>query len=226
MNISPACTLVVADDHQLVRLGIASLAAQHASLSILGEAADGEQALEMVQQLRPRILLLDLNMPKRSGLEVLRALTADSSITTKVLVLTSHIDTRGIREALSLGVRGVLLKSDVATRLIEAIEAVMSGEYFINGQSVTNVAAVLQALTEQLAGTSPNTIGLSPRELEVVALVAQGAANQDIADALKISQDTVKRHLTNAFDKTGVSSRLELALFALHHGLTGNSPDV
>lgn len=210
--------VVLADDHPVVRLGIRTLLGTTPGISVVGEASDGEEAVTLTRELQPDVLLLDLAMPRLPGLEALREVTAGTAAV-KTLLLTSTIESQQILEALQLGARGVVLKEAVTDDLVRAVRAVANGQHWLRGGPVTNLVQVLRDLMAEAAPSPKNTFGMSPRELEVVALVAQGSTNKDIGAQLGISEETVKRHLTNVFDKTGVSTRLELALFAMHHGL-------
>lgn len=210
--------VVLADDHPVVRLGIRTLLGTTPGIAVVGEASDGEEAVTLTRELQPDVLLLDLAMPRLPGLEALREVTAGTAAV-KTLLLTGTIESQQILEALQLGARGVVLKDAVTEDLVRAVRAVANGQHWLRGGPVTNLVQVLRDLMAEAAPAPKNTFGMSPRELEVVALVAQGSTNKDIGAQLGISEETVKRHLTNVFDKTGVSTRLELALFAMHHGL-------
>ncbi len=189
-------------------------------MKVIAEAKDGVEALNMVRTLRPDILLLDLAMPNMPGMDALRELTSESSSTsTRTIVLTGLIDKRQILEALQLGARGVVLKDAVVDHLSACIRAVMQGQYWLEGRPVQNLVQVLRDLAAQTAAPPRKTFGLTPRELEVVSLITEGSTNKHIAHTFGISEETVKRHLTNIFNKLGVGNRLELALFALNHNL-------
>jgi two-component system nitrate/nitrite response regulator NarL len=142
-----------------------------------------------------------------------------------VILLTAAIEKTEIVEALQLGARGLVLKESATAVLLQAIRVVMTGQYWVGGESLSDL---LQALRHQPVATAavevPRTFGLTPRELQIIRAVVSAYGNKEIADSLAISEKTVKHHLTNIFDKVGVSSRLELALFALHHGLEQTDP--
>jgi DNA-binding NarL/FixJ family response regulator len=138
----------------------------------------------------------------------------------KIILLTSTISTQQVIEALQIGARGIVLKDSVAGDLGESLRAVLSGDYWIGGQRVANLLTALHGLMAKAAAVpEKKTFGLTPRELEVVTCIVEGCSNKDVAKQFSISEETVKRHLSNIFDKTGVSTRLELALFAISHKL-------
>ena len=202
----------------MVRIGLRNMLQADNHMRIVAEARDGAEALNMVRTLRPDILLLDLAMPRMPGMDALRELTSEST-TTRTIVLTGLVDKRQILEALQLGARGVVLKDAVVEHLSACIRAVMQGQYWLDGRPVQNLVQVLRDLAAQTAPPSRKTFGLTGRELEVVTLITEGSTNKHIAVSFGISEETVKRHLTNIFNKLGVGNRLELALFALNHNL-------
>jgi DNA-binding NarL/FixJ family response regulator len=191
-----------------------------ARLSVVGEAIDGEDALAQTILLQPDILLLDLHMPRLNGIDALRGIL-DRAPGVKVLLLSSAISHQQIIEALQLGAWGVVLKTSIAEDITRSIDAVLRGHYWVIGRSFSSLRAALQYVDQQAALAAPqrSTFGLTPREIEVVSGIVEGCSNKDIALKLTISEETVKRHLSNIFDKTGVSTRLELALFAINHKL-------
>ncbi len=214
--------ILIADDHPVVRFGVRRMLQTHSHYSIVGEAADGKEAIREMRETQPDILLLDLNMPMLPGLETLRELTT-IQVPTKTVLLTSAISPREILEALQLGARGVVMKDALTTDLSECISTVMQGHYWLGRRPVTNLVQVLNDLMEEVKEPPRNTFGLTIRELEVVRLIAQGMTNKDIAQECKIAEETVKRHLKNIFDKVGVWNRLELALFAINNHLATES---
>ena len=210
--------VLIADDHPVVRVGLRNMLQADPAIKVVGEARDGVEALELARTLRPDILLLDLAMPNVAGMDALREMTG-GNLETRTIVLTGLIDKRQVLEALQLGARGVVLKDAVVEHLSACIRAVMQGQYWLEGRPVQNLVQVLRDLTAQTASPPRKTYGLTGRELEVVTLITEGCTNKDIAKTFGISEETVKRHLTNIFNKLGVGNRLELALFALNHNV-------
>ena len=215
-----AIRVVVADDHPVVRIGVRNMLAQGSGFEVVGEATDGDEAITQTLKLKPDVLLLDLLMPRLSGFETMRAVMSGTSAT-KILLLTSTIATQQIIEALHIGARGIVLKEALANHLQTAIRTVFAGDYWIGGKRVVNLVSALNDLMQQASIPQHKTYGLTPRELEVVGCIVEGCSNRDIAKQFSLSEETVKRHLSNIFDKTGVSTRLELALFAIAHHLVG-----
>ena len=210
--------VVIADDHPVVRIGVTNMLTEEDGFQVVGEAADGNEAITQTLELTPDILLLDLQMPHLPGLEAMRAIM-NGSPTVKILLLTSTITTQQIIEALHIGARGIVLKDALIGHLHTAIRTVSGGDYWIGGKRVVNLVSALHDLMQQAAMPQRKTYGLTPRELEVVGAIVEGCSNRDIAKQFTLSEETVKRHLSNIFDKTGVSTRLELALFAIAHHL-------
>jgi two-component system nitrate/nitrite response regulator NarL len=215
--------IVIADDHPIFRDGLRRLLEAEPDLKVLGEASDGAEAVRLARTLKPDILLLDLAMPKHPGLEALRDLSTGAGTNTtpvRVILLTAAAEKSQIVEALQLGARGVVLKDSATQLLLKAIHTVMSGEYWVGRESVSNLVQYLRTLVQSSSDEArQKKFGLTPRELEIVAAVVAGYSNKEIAEYFKISEDTVKHHLSNIFDKLGVSTRLELALFAVNQSL-------
>ncbi len=213
--------ILIADDHPIFRDGLKRLLESEPDFKVVGEACDGVEAVKLVRQLKPEILLLDLAMPRRPGLEALREMNSGpTSSSVRVILLTAAAEKDQIVEALQLGARGVVLKDSATQILLKSIRAVMNGEYWVGRESVANLVQYLRTLVDSSSHESrKKRYGLTPRELEVISAVVAGYANKEIAEYFKISEDTVKHHLSNIFDKVGVSTRLELALFAVNQSL-------
>jgi len=213
--------ILIADDHPIFRDGLKRLLESERDFTVVGEACDGVEAVKLVRQLKPEILLLDLAMPRRPGLEALREMNSEpASSSVRVILLTAAAEKEQIVEALQLGARGVVLKDSATQILLKSIRAVMKGEYWVGRESVANLVQYLRTLVDSSSNESrKKKFGLTPREFEVISAVVAGYANKEIAEYFKISEDTVKHHLSNIFDKVGVSTRLELALFAVNQSL-------
>ena len=206
--------IVIADDHPVVRIGVRNMLSEKDGFDVVGDANDGDEAITQTLELEPDIL----QMPRLPGLEAMRAIM-NGTPTVKILLLTSTITTQQIIEALHIGARGIVLKDALASHLQTAIRTVFSGDYWIGGKRVINLVSALHDLMLQAVVPQRKTYGLTPRELDVVGCIVEGCSNRDIAKQFTLSEETVKRHLSNIFDKTGVSTRLELALFAIAHHL-------
>lgn len=217
-NARGAARILIADDDPIVREILRNMLSAGNDFSIVGEARNGEETVRMARDLKPDLLLLDLLMPNLPGLDALKEMTT-SDFLVRTLVLSASVTKQQVLQALQLGARGVVRK-DALGELVSAIRAVLDGQYWLDGKIVPNVVQLLNELAASTkSAPARNDFGLTPRELEIVALVTEGCGNREIAGRLTISEETVKRHLTHVFDKVGMSTRLELALFALDHNL-------
>ena len=227
-----AVRVVLADDECLFRASLRQLLAVPASVikdvygvdvgagfEVVGEAGSGEDTVRVVRSVRPALLLLDLSMPRMSGLEALRDLGACREGVRTVL-LAGTIDRTQLLTAVRLGVQGLLLKDVTTEVLFEAIMCVMAGRYWLGQTLVSDLLETVRPLIAS-SGTSGGmlTYGLTPRERQVLTMVAAGCSNKEIAGQCGISAQTIKHHLTRMFDKLGVSNRLEAAMIATERGL-------
>src|ERR1700747_3305008 len=208
--------ILVADDHAIFRGGLRKLLEAANDISIVGEASNGLQCIRMLEKLRPDILLLDLRMPEKDGWGVLEEVNFDS-LPTRTIVLTAAEDDRDVVRAMRLGARGVVLKHSASDLLVKSIRTVHNGEIWLDNRMTAEVIDAFKKSAE--SGQRREKPLLSDREKEIVQLVAQGFRNREIGEKLFISEQTVKNHLHNIFDKLGVFDRLELALYAIHHRL-------
>ncbi|HSM86467.1 MAG TPA: response regulator transcription factor [Candidatus Limnocylindrales bacterium] len=204
-------SIVIADDHAVLRESLASLLSTEEDFVVEGRAANGQEALAQVQELRPDVLVLDLFMPQADGFEVLRTLDRAGSRVAAV-VLTGSDSELDYAQAVKLGARGLVLKSDGPEKLFAAIRTVSNGELAFSDELAQQV---LTTMTAETRASANSLTRLSERERQIAYYVARGMKNKDIGHALSISENTVKRHLQSIFTKTGARDRLELAVLAL-----------
>jgi two-component system, NarL family, response regulator LiaR len=212
--------ILLADDHVMLRQGTAELLRREADIEVVGEAVNGEEAVSLANLTQPDIVVMDIRMPVLSGIEATRIIR-ESLPQVQVLVLTAHDDDQYIFSLLQAGASGYLLKTAPVSELVKAIRQVQAGESPLD-------PAIARKVVVRMSGSAPaspapaedgqSLEALTPRELEVLQLLAQGLSNRNIAEALFISDRTVQAHLTSIFAKTQVSSRLEAVLNAIRRG--------
>ena len=214
--------IAIVDDHPIFRTGLHRLLDEQPAFDVVAEGEDGADVGSIVHRHKPEILLLDLTMPKVGGLSALEALR-DAGHEIKAVILTASAKQEDYVQAMIAGARGIILKDTSAALLFKAIRKVQQGEVWLDRKTT---AAVLSefASPDRPASSSRDVPNLSKRELEIVGYVAQGFRNKEIASRMFISEQTVKNHLHNVFEKVGVSDRLELALYAIDRKLTGIKP--
>ena len=206
--------IIIADDHKLIRQGIIQLLEFDEDIEIVGQAKDGIECLSLINKIDADVLLLDINMPRKNGIEVLQTIK-NRNIKIKVLILTIHNETEYLVKAVDIGVNGYNLKDSGFDELKEAIHCVFDGESYIQ-------PSLLPALNSRLVKRDidkEKIERLSKREMGVLTLVAQGSSNRDIAKILEISERTVKNHLSNIFKKIEVVDRTQAAVFAIRNNL-------
>ena len=206
--------VMLADDHILIREGLRQLLEFDGSIEVIAEAGDGEECLELLEENKPDVLLLDINMPKKNGIEVLKNIK-ERNIEIKVLILTVHNEIEYLMKAVEIGVDGYIMKDSDLDELKNAITTVISGENYIQPK-------LIPALNKKLVSMDNDKEkieSLTDRELEVLILVAKGMFNKEIGITLDISERTVKNHLSNIFKKIEVSDRTQAAVFAIKNDL-------
>lgn len=206
--------IIISDDHALIREGLKQLLEFDGDISVIEEAANGEECIEKVIRYNPDVLLLDINMPKKNGIEVLENLR-DRGLNQKVIILTVHNEVEFILKAMDLNVNGYILKDSCSSEIKQAIYTVMKGEVFIQKELVPEFNSKL--LKRDI--DKEKIKSLTKRELEILKLVSNGQSNRDLATALNISERTVKNHLSSLFKKLDVEDRTQAAVFAIKNDL-------
>ena len=206
--------IMIADDHSLIREGLKNLLELEGDIEVVAEAEDGMQCLDKLEYITPDVLLLDINMPKKNGLEVLRVLK-DRKSKVKVLVLTVHNETEYLMKAVDIGIDGYVLKDSESSELKKSIFAIVDGETYIQ-------PSLIPALNSKMIEKDKDGAKidlLTRRELEVLKLLAVGMYNKEVAEKLDISERTVKNHVSNIFKKIEVTDRTQAAVFAIRNNL-------
>lgn len=210
-HVSKPIRLVIADDHAILLESLSALLGMQPDFEVVAKALNGTEAVQMVERYRPDILVLDLLMPEGDGFSVLRTLER-SNIRVASVVLTGSENQLDYVQAVKLGARGLVLKGDNPEKLFTAIRTVANGELAFSSDLANQVVTAIATEPREQPG---NLTRLSRREQQIVALIARGMKNKDIAQELRISENTVKRHLQSVFSKTGTRDRLELAVLAV-----------
>jgi len=205
--------ILIADDHELFRRGIAAELTQVPGWVVAADAANGRDAASMAAELKPDIIVLDLTMPELNGLEAARKILA-ADPAARILILTAHESEQVVREVLSAGARGYVLKSDAGRVLVTAVQALLDGRYFFTS---TVAQMVLDGYLRSEARDADAAHTLSAREREIVQLLAEGNSNKDIARALDISVNTAETHRSNIMRKMGFASLAELVRYAIRN---------
>ncbi|NMC33380.1 MAG: response regulator transcription factor [Veillonellaceae bacterium] len=213
--------VLLADDHKLLRAGLKLLLQRNPDLSVVGEAADGEQTLQLFRQLEPDLLLLDLSMPNMDGLECLREIKSRNPAA-KVIVLTMHEDENYIKQAMQAGAAAYVHKSAADTDLFKAIEAVRAGEIYLSQQDSKLLLQVLLNQEPDTVDKQAPYVLLSPREREVLRLIAHGYSMAEVAEKLSLSIKTVDTYKVRLMEKLAVTKKSELVSYALKYGLLVN----
>ncbi|CAL61811.1 nitrate/nitrite response regulator protein [Herminiimonas arsenicoxydans] len=217
----PPISVLLIDDHTLFRSGIRSLLQRYPEFSVVGEAADGVEGIKRARQLQPDVVLLDLNMPGISGLQTLQLMLQDCP-NTAVIMLTVSEDAEDLGVALQSGARGYLIKNIDADYLVRAIQRAAAGEAVVAEAMTSKLIAQLQNAGQRTEVRS-ELDKLTPRERDILACLARGESNKLIARTLDVADSTVKIHVQNILKKLNLSSRVQAAIFAVGHGVTGAS---
>ena len=211
--------ILIVDDHAIVREGQRALIDTEPGMEVVGEAADGDEAVESARSLKPDVILLDLILPRKEGIEVIGEIKADNPQAC-ILVLTSFSEDEKVYAAIKAGAIGYLLKDSSPQEILDAIYAVYRGEMSMHPTIANKVMRELQ----RSSSLPPTEEPLTAREVEVLKLVAEGLPNQEIAERLVISEPTVRTHVTNILSKLHLANRTQAALYALREGLADLNP--
>ncbi len=215
--------LLIADDHPIFRQGLRGILSGEPDIDIVGEASDGNQAIELARSLSPDVVLVDAQVSNKDGIEVARVIKTQQP-RTGIIVMTAHDDEEQLFHAIKVGAAGYYLKDVQPDVLIDAIRRVSNGEYLINESVLTKPLVASRVLKQfrdlalQGQDVEPLFVPLSAREIEVLEYIARGNSNKEIARALKISDQTVKNHITSILRKLAVNDRTQAVVYALRHG--------
>ena len=212
----PPIRVLIADDHRLFRQGLRQICETVGGFEVVGEAENGQVAVDLARQLKPDVILMDINMPVLDGVQA-TSFIAENTPAVRVIILTMYRQDRYVFEAIKAGARGYLLKDIDEQNLIDAIRAVYRGEALINPSMAARLLDEFRRLS-QASATTADTENLTPAEMEVLRLVAQGADNKAVADQLALSERTVANRLSGIYEKLHVNNRTQAALFALRRG--------
>lgn len=227
---APAARVVIADDERIFRASLRRLLELPSSIvaatfgveigsgfDVVGEAGSGQETVEVVRSTQPDLMLLDICMPRRSGLEALRELQHGDQ-PRHTIILSGALDAEQLVTAIQLGARGVVRKDTPTELLFEAMTSVVAGASWVDRGLTSDLLDAVRMLAQPRSGTSTYPFGLTRRETEVVSLVVEGCNNREIAQRFAVAEETIKHHLTRIFDKVGAANRVELALVATRHG--------
>ena len=223
MTSPPPIRVLLVDDHALFRRGIASILAAERGFQVVGEAADGLEALERARELMPDVILMDIFMPGANGLEATRRIK-EALPYVKIVILTVSEEDQNLFEAIKSGAQGYLLKKIEPQELFAMLKGVVQGDAPISRAMATKILREFALQARQTAAPSSPAANLSPREKEVLDLVTQGKSNKEIAAALAIAENTVKNHLKNILEKLHLENRVQAATYALREGLVEKPP--
>jgi two-component system nitrate/nitrite response regulator NarL len=216
MGDSGACRVLIADDHPIFLDGLSRLLETEPGIEVVCQAGDGERALELARQLQPDLIMVNVLFLQAAGSILLQSLISLPWVP-RVILLATRVDKQQLLTALQLGIRGVVFKDSTPAALRQSIRSVRDGAYAL-GREMTDIVDAMRRLSRRTAPPS-NAYHLTARQMQIISGIAAGETNREIAERLSLSEETVKRHLSHIFDKLGVFSRVELAVFAINHGL-------
>lgn len=210
---------MIIDDHEFIRLGIAAFLEPFPAITVVGVEATGQKGIASAYSLAPDIVLCDIMLPDMTGFDVIETIAEQKNCLnkySKVIAVTGSIHPTQIQSAFSVGARGIILKTEISENLAAAISAVYDGNYYLSGKKFITLSGISKFFEST---ATAKQIFLTSREREVLQQIVKGKSNQDIAASLNITEQTIKRHISNIFNKVGVTSRLELAVYALQNEL-------
>ena len=225
MNPAQSIAVLFAEDHQIVREGLRTLLAAAEDIEVIGEASTGRQAVDLVQKLHPAVVVMDIAMPLLNGLEATRQIL-DAAPETKILILSAHGDDAYIKKAMALGASGFLLKQTSAHVLSNAIREIYKGNTYFSPSISKRIGQLLPVELDRKGRLKKGEIHLTPREMEVVQLIAEGLANKQIAGELGISMKTVEKHRTHLMQKLDIHDTAGLTRHAIEEGIIESSVQV
>jgi DNA-binding NarL/FixJ family response regulator len=217
MTDDPPIRILVVDDHALLRQGLVKVLAEERDLQVVGEAADGREAIAKAAELMPDVILMDISMPEVGGLEATRRIKQEMPYA-RIIILTIADDDQSLFEAVKSGAQGYLLKNVDPPQLVNTVRRVAAGETAISRTMASKLIGEFATQPARTVAASPTSMALTPREKEVLEQVAEGKSNRDIAAALSIAENTVKNHLKNILEKLHLENRVQAAAFALRQG--------